>query len=245
MTELPQWLARTQLLLGEKALQKLQQSHVLVVGLGGVGAYAAEQMCRSGIGYMTIVDGDCIHETNRNRQLLGLKSLEGAAKAEEMRKRLLDINPDLKITVLSEYIRDERMVEILASQPFDYVVDCIDTISPKLFLLLHSMKLKIPVVSSMGSGGRVDPMKIQIGDIDDTQGCALARVIRKRLHRHGVRRGIKVVWSSETVNPNAIVVTEGESNKKSNVGTIAYIPPIFGCMLASVVIRDLIQNIEE
>lgn len=241
MLMFPDWLSRTQLLLGEEALSKLQQSHVLIVGLGGVGAYAAEQLCRSGIGKMTIIDGDCINETNRNRQLLGLKSLEGKGKAEMMGQRLFDINPDLQLTVLSEYIRDERMQEVLSSSPFDYVVDCIDTISPKLFLMLHSLQLQIPIVSSMGSGGKMDPMKIRIGDISETFGCPLARVLRKRLHRHGVTKGIKVVWSAEEVPSEAVIITEGEKNKKSNVGTISYIPPLFGCMLASVVIRDLIK----
>lgn len=241
MSEFSNWLSRTQLLLGDESLQKLQQSHVLVVGLGGVGAYAAEQLCRSGIGSMTIIDGDIINETNRNRQLLGLKSLEGLGKAEMMGQRLLDINPELQLTVLSEYIRDERMIDILRSQPFDYIIDCIDTISPKLYLMLHAVALKIPIVSSMGSGGKTDPMKIRIGDISETEGCALARVMRKRLRSHGVEKGIKVVWSAEPVDPKAVVVTEGEFNKKSNVGTISYIPPLFGGILASVAIRDLIH----
>lgn len=237
--EFPNWLSRTQLLLGDESLRKLQNAHVLVVGLGGVGAYAAEQLCRSGIGKMTIADGDIINETNRNRQLLGLKSLQGCGKAEMMGKRLLDINADLNLTVLSEYIRDERMIEVLSSQPFDYVVDCIDTISPKLFLMIHALQMNIPIVSSMGSGGKTDPAMIRIGDISETQGCPLARVLRKRLHRRGIYQGIKVVWSKEEVDPHAVIITEGEMNKKSNVGTISYIPPLFGCMMASVVIRDL------
>lgn len=235
----PTWLSRTQLLIGDDSLKKLQQAHVLVVGLGGVGAYAAEQLCRSGIGEMTIIDGDIISETNRNRQLLGLKSLEGKGKAEMMGQRLLDINPELKLTIFSEYIRDDRMKEVISSQPFDYVVDCIDTISPKLFLMLHALQLNIPIVSSMGSGGKMDPSKIRIGDISETFGCPLARVLRKRLHHHGVSKGIKVVWSAEEVPSGAVMMTEGELNKRSTVGTISYIPPLFGCMMASVVINDL------
>lgn len=238
---IPHWLSRTQLLLGDDSIIKLNKANVLIVGLGGVGAYAAEQLCRSGIGKMTIIDGDIINETNRNRQLIGLKSLQGLSKAEQMGKRLLDINPDLDLTILSEYIRDERMIEVLSSQPFDYVVDCIDTISPKLFLMINALQLNIPIVSSMGSGGKKDPSQIKMGDISESEGCPLARVLRKRLHRRGIYKGIKVVWSAEEVNPEAIILTEGEQNKKSNVGTISYMPPLFGCMIASIVIRDILE----
>ena len=157
------WLTRTEMLLGEEGLKKLGSARVLVVGLGGVGAYAAEMICRAGIGSMTIVDGDTIHTTNRNRQLPALKSTEGKSKADEMGKRLKDINPDLALTVIEEYIRDERMIEILDAG-YDYVVDAIDTLSPKIFLIYHSLQRKLPIVSSMGAGGKYDPLKINITD---------------------------------------------------------------------------------
>lgn len=235
----PEWLSRAELFLGKEKLQKLQNSHVLVVGLGGVGAYAAEQICRAGVGAMTIVDGDTVHTTNRNRQLPALISNEGRSKAEVMGERLLQINPELRLTVVNEYIRDERMVELLQSQTFDYVVDAIDTISPKLFLMIHALELGYPIVSSMGAGGKSDPLQVRCGDISETQGCPLARVLRKRLRRREIFSGVKAVWSPEEINPDAIVATEDEENKRSNVGTISYMPPLFGCVLASVAIRDL------
>jgi len=235
------WLERTELLLGAEKIEKLQSKHVLVVGLGGVGAYAAEQLCRAGIGEMTIVDGDTIHLTNKNRQLPALTSSLGLPKAEYMGKRLLDINPDLNLHVIQEYIRDERMKEII-SQPYDYVVDAIDTLSPKIFLIHDSLKFGHKVVSSMGAGGKVDPSMIEIADISDSHNCPLARILRKRLNRLGVRSGFKVVFSSETVPDEVMIPCEGEPNKKTTVGTISYMPPIFGCFIASVVIRDLVES---
>jgi len=173
------------LLLGEEGLRKLKTSRILVVGPGGVGAYAAEMLCRAGAGSMTIVDGDKLHVTNRNRQLLSLKSTEGMPKAEIMRSRLSDINPDISLTVINEYIKDESMIKILDAG-FNYVVDAIDTLSPKVFLIHHSLQRKFPIVSSMGSGGKFDPLKIRITDISETTDCTLARILRKRLHKLGI-----------------------------------------------------------
>lgn len=226
------------MLTGTVKLKKLKSASVLVVGLGGVGAYAAEMICRAGIGSMTIVDGDTIHASNRNRQLPALKSTEGKSKAEVMRTRLYDINPDLNLTVVNEYIRDERMIEVLDAG-FDYVVDAIDTLSPKVFLIYHSLQKKYPVVSSMGSGGKFDPLKIEIADISDTTDCNLARILRKRLHKLGVREGFTAVYSPETTDKTTIVPSSGERNKASIVGTISYMPAAFGIACASVVIRDL------
>lgn len=236
----PEWLQRTELLLGAEKLTRLRESHILVVGLGGVGAYAAEMLCRSGIGQMTIVDGDKIHATNRNRQLIALSSLEGLPKAATMGQRLLDINPDLQLTVHDEYIRDERMIEILAGK-FDYVIDAIDTLSPKVFLINHAIAMGRKIVSSMGSGGKLDPMLVRLADISESYNCKLASVLRKRLHVLGVYTGVKVVFSPEPVSRDTVVLTTGEVNKRSTVGTISYMPPVFGCFLASAVIRELIN----
>jgi tRNA A37 threonylcarbamoyladenosine dehydratase len=233
------WLERTQLLLGAQNIEKLKKSHVLVVGLGGVGAYAAEQLCRAGIGELTIVDGDKIQLSNLNRQLPALTSTIGKPKAETMGKRLLDINPNLKLHIVQEYIRDERMKEIL-SHRYDYVVDAIDTLSPKIFLIFDSLKNGHRLVSSMGSGGKLDPSKVQMADISQSHICPLARILRKRLHRLGVNEGFKVVFSTEEVPEAATIPCEGEPNKKTTVGTISYMPPLFGCVIASVVVRDLI-----
>ena len=194
-----EWLSRTELLLGDEGIKKLSKANVLVVGLGGVGVYAAEMICRAGVGSMTIVDGDDVHITNLNRQLLALNSNMGRPKAEVMAERLLDINPSLKLEVLSEFLRDERTREVL-DKGFDYVVDAIDTLSPKVFLIYHAVQRHIPVVSSMGSGGKMDPEKVSIDDISKTTNCHLARMLRKRLHRLGITTGVKAVYSIEPVD---------------------------------------------
>ena len=232
------WLSRTELLLGEDGLNKLKASNVLIVGLGGVGAYAAELICRAGVGKMTIVDGDSIHSSNRNRQLLALKSTEGKAKAMLMAERLKDINPELDLTAVNEYIKDNKITEIL-DPGFSYVVDAIDTLSPKVFLIYNAVMKKIPVVSSMGSGGKFDPSRISINDISETTDCTLARILRKRLHKLGIREGITAVYSSEVVDKRRVIPVTGEKNKASIVGTISYMPAAFGIACASVVIRDL------
>lgn len=232
------WLSRTELLLGEDGLNKLKASNVLIVGLGGVGAYAAEMICRAGVGKMTIVDGDSIHSSNRNRQLLALKSTEGKAKAMLMAERLRNINPDLDLTAVSEYIKDDKITEIL-DPGFSYVIDAIDTLSPKVFLIYNAVMKKIPVVSSMGSGGKFDPARISISDISETTDCTLARILRKRLHKLGIRDGITAVYSSEVVDKRRVIPVTGEKNKASIVGTISYMPAAFGIACASVVIRDL------
>ncbi len=234
------WLNRTELLFGKEKLDKLKQANVLVVGLGGVGAYAAEQLCRAGIGKMTIVDGDVVDITNRNRQLPALISNTGRPKAEILAARFRDINSELEITVVNDFISDEKTVELLKSQSFDYVVDAIDTLSPKVFLIYHAVQLGLPVVSSMGAGGKTNPEKIHIADISKSHQCTLARVIRKRLSKLGITKGVKVVFSSEETDKNAVRAEDG-IYKKSVVGTISYMPPVFGCFISSVVIRDLVS----
>ncbi|HPF94133.1 MAG TPA: tRNA threonylcarbamoyladenosine dehydratase [Tenuifilaceae bacterium] len=233
------WLERTELLVEKQNLEKLKQSHVLVVGLGGVGAYAAEQLCRAGVGEMTIVDGDLISTTNRNRQLPALVSTTGKPKVKVLADRLLDINPELRLHTLQEYIRDDRMIEILNGH-FDYVVDAIDTLSPKIFLIYHTLQKGHRLVSSMGSGGKLDPTKVEIADFSKSRICPLARILRKRLGRFGIREGFNVVFSTEEVPEHAMIPCEGEPNKKTTIGTISYMPAIFGCFMASVVVRDLI-----
>lgn len=235
------WQERTLLLLGEEKLEKLHQSHVLIVGLGGVGAYAAEQIVRAGVGQVTIVDGDVVSPSNKNRQLVALESTLCQSKAIIMKNRLLDINPNLKIHAINEYIKDERMKEIL-DDDFDYVVDAIDTLAPKILLIYHAIQKKLKIVSSMGAGGKTDPSQVQIADISKSHDDNLARILRKRLHRMGVYEGIKVVFSPEKINPQSIILTEGEQNKKTTVGTISYMPAVFGLFISSVVIRDLTEE---
>lgn len=235
------WLERTELLLGKEKLLKLKNANILVVGLGGVGAYAAEELCRAGVGKMTIVDGDVVEISNRNRQLPALVSTNGKPKAEVLASRFYDINPDIEIKIVNDYIHDEKIAELLNSQSFNYVVDAIDTLTPKVFLIYHAIQLGLKVVSSMGAGGKTDPQKVQISDISKSYNCKLARMLRKKLSKLGIKKGIKVVFSSEKISENAVRLEEGK-NKKSTVGTISYMPPVFGCFISSVVILDLIDS---
>ena len=233
------WNTRTELLLGAERMEYLSHCHVLVVGLGGVGAYAAEQICRAGIGHMTIVDADTVNESNINRQLPALHSTLGMQKAEVVGRRLLDINPRLKLTILNEFLRDERTDEVLSSQKYDFIVDAIDSLSPKVYLLAYANKHDIPIVSSMGAGAKLDPSQVKIADISKSYNCTLARAVRKRLHHLGVNKGIPVVFSTEFADPDAIVEVENEQCKRTTTGTVAYMPAIFGCYLASYVIRNI------
>lgn len=233
------WNTRTELLLGADQMERLAHSHVLVVGLGGVGAYAAEQICRAGIGRMTIVDADVVNESNINRQLPALHSTLGMPKAEVMARRLQDINPKLKLTVLNEFLRDERTEEILSEATYDFIVDAIDSLSPKVYLLFHAYNRKIPIVSSMGAGAKIDPSQVRIADISKTSNCALAKAVRKRLRGMGISKGIPAVFSTEMANPAAIIEIDNEQCKRSTAGTVSYMPAIFGCYLASYVINQL------
>jgi len=237
------WQARTLLLAGDENLAKLRKAHVLVAGLGGVGAYAAEQLVRAGIGYLTIVDGDKVHTSNRNRQLPALVSTTGRLKTEIMSERLLDINPELNLIAITEYIKDERTIEILENR-YDYVVDAIDTLSPKVHLISQAIRLGLPVISSMGAGGKFDPMQIRISDISETTHCKLAYYLRKKLHVQGIWKGFKAVYSPEEVSRRSMQLTVGEMNKKSTVGTISYMPAIFGCYCAAGVINDILAPME-
>lgn len=235
------WLERSELLLGTQCINKLKQANVLIVGVGGVGAYAAEMLVRAGIGKMTIADSDTVSLSNINRQLIALHSTVGRVKTDVLAERLKDINPELQLSVIAEYIKDEKTDEILDSQHFDYIVDAIDTLSPKLALIKGALDRNIPIVSSMGAGAKLDPTKMEICDISKTHHCPLAHMLRKRLHKMGIRRGFKAVFSAEPPIEGAMILCE-ERNKKSNVGTISYLPATFGIGCASVVIRDLVEQ---
>ncbi len=241
----PNWQSRTQLLIGEDALKRLSLAHVLVVGLGGVGAYVAEMLCRAGVGELTLVDGDVFSETNLNRQLPATISTLERPKTDVLAERLLDINPNIKLHLHNVFLRDELTIELLQKNRYSFVVDAIDTLSPKVFLLYHALQNELRVVSSMGSGGKLDPSLVRIADISKSEYCRLAKMVRKRLHKLGVKRGITVVYSTETVVDSAVVLTKDEEpNKNSTIGTISYMPAVFGCFLSSFVIRELIK-IEE
>ncbi len=233
------WLERTELLTGSENLARLKEANILVVGLGGVGAYAAEMICRAGVGKMTLADSDVVEPSNRNRQLPALVSTTGQSKTEVLSRRFRDINPEIELTLVNDFIRDGKAVELIESQPFDFVVDAIDTLAPKVFLISHSLQRGLKVVSSLGAGGKLDPSKVQVADISKSYNCKLGRMLRKRLSKLGIKNGVKVVFSSEEVAEGAIRLENGQ-NKKSTVGTISYLPPVFGCYVASVVIRELL-----
>ncbi len=239
MKEIKPWMGRTQLLLGEEKLSKLINSNVLVVGLGGVGGIAAEMIARAGVGKMTIVDADTVDPTNRNRQIPALHSTEGVLKTDVLKARLLDINPDLDLTVIAEYFRDDLTHKVLDEGNFDYALDCIDTLSPKVFFIKACIDRKIPLVSSMGAGNKVDPTQVKVDDISKSYNCKLAKYTRKYLHKFGIRKGVKVVFSAEEAQQYMGVTMVGARNKKSAPGTISYLPAVFGCTVASVAIRDL------
>ncbi len=238
MTDLS-WLGRTKLLVGEQALLTLTQKHVLVVGLGGVGSYAAEFIARSGVGRMTIIDGDVVDPTNRNRQLPALATNHGVSKAEIMGERLKSINPELELTVIREFVNPERVGAMLESHP-DYLIDAIDSITPKITFIRAAWERRIPIVSSMGAGAKLDPTRLQVVDISRTYNCPFAQQIRKQLKEHGIRTGIKAVFSPERPVKESLMLTDGKNFKKSAYGTISYLPAVFGAVCSSVVIRDLI-----
>ena len=268
------WLSRTETLIGEENIKKLAESHVLVVGLGGVGSFAAEYIARSGIGKMTIVDGDTIEFTNRNRQLPALVSTEGQSKALYMAERLKDINPNIILNVVNEYLDEEKMQKLFAAKTtpnpsfqgggqtpllpkeglgvvlddtnkFDYVIDAIDTIAPKIMLIRNCLDKKIPLVSAMGAGGRFDPEKIKIAPIWKTKNCQFAQQIRKNLRQIGITHNkgqdFMAVFSEELPDISRVKLVENQLHKKSYLGTISYMPSLFGAFCASVVIRNIIE----
>ena len=233
------WKQRTRLLLGEEKMERLQQAHVLVVGLGGVGAYAAEMICRAGVGRMTIVDADTVQPTNINRQLPALHSTMGKEKAEVLAARFKDINPDIQLTVLPVFLKDDNIPELLDATRYDFIVDAIDTLAPKCYLIAEALKRHIKIVSSMGAGAKSDITQIRFADIWDTYHCGLSKAVRKRLQKLGIKRKLPVVFSTEQADPKAVLLTEDEQNKKSTCGTVSYMPAVFGCYLAEYVIKRL------
>lgn len=236
------WQERAELLFKPEGLQKLKNANVLVVGLGGVGSFAAEFIARAGVGKMTIVDGDTVDITNINRQLPALHSTVGMHKVEVVGDRLMDINPELELTRLNEFLSPERAYSLVTKE-FDYVVDCIDSVTPKLNLIISAKRQKIKVISSMGAGGKLEASKVKVADISKTENCMLAKAIKKRLKREAkIDRGIKVVFSSEIQDVESLKVTDGKNFKKSFYGTSSYMPGLFGLYCAETVIRGILKK---
>ncbi len=232
------WQERTELLFGENKIERIRNANVLVVGTGGVGGYAAEMICRAGVGKMTIVDADTIQPSNINRQIIALHSNIGMSKVNALGKRLLDINPNLEFTVMEQYLKDEAIPELLEREKFDFVVDAIDTVAPKCFLIFECLRRKIKIVSSMGAGAKSDITKVCFADIWDTYHCGLSKAVRKRLQKMGMKKSLPVVFSTEQADEKAVLLVD-ERNKKSTCGTVSYMPAVFGCYLAEYVIKKL------
>lgn len=235
------WLSRTELLIGETALERLMSAHVLVVGMGGVGSFAAEFICRAGVGKMTIVDGDVVDPSNRNRQLPALATNHGEYKVKIMAERLKSINPELELTVIQEFVSPERATALLQDD-FDYVVEAIDSITPKLNFIKAAYRRGIKFVSSMGAGAKLDPTRLQVCDISKTYNCPFAQQIRKKLRDDKIYRGVKVVFSPEEPIKESLMMTTNTPFKKSAYGTISYLPATFGACVASVAIRDIMNE---
>ena len=234
------WYERTELLLGADNLQRLDQACVAVIGIGGVGGYAAEMLVRAGLGHIVLVDSDTVSETNLNRQLLALRSTIGRKKCDVLRERLLDINPDLDVRVIADYIHEDNVAALLDPVGADLVIDAIDTLSPKIALIQYCLGRGLKLVSSMGAGAKLDATAVRVADIAQTRMCPLAHMLRKRLHKFGIYTGFDAVFSIEEPRRSSVVLEESR-NKKSQVGTISYLPAVFGCACAQAAIRSLID----
>jgi len=235
------WRERAELLFKKEGLEKLKNSHVLVVGLGGVGSFAAEFLARAGVGTMTIVDGDIVDITNINRQLPALHSTIGQPKVTIVGDRLMDINPELKLIRIKEFLSPERAYELVKPE-YDYVLDCIDSITPKLNLLISARRQKVKVISNMGAGGKYEASKVKVADISKTEYCPLAKTVRKRLKKEGISKGVKVVFSSEYPDQSSLKMTDGQNFKKSFFGTNSWMPALFGLHSAETVVKHLIKK---
>lgn len=233
---------RSQLVFGEAGIAKLQNSHILIAGVGGVGGFVAEALARAGVGRLTLIDHDTVNPSNKNRQIIALDSTLGRKKVEVMRDRIQEINPACKVTISDSFIRPEDM-ETLLNPGFNYVVDAIDSLNCKVALVATAKQLGLQVVSSMGAGRRMDPSKIELADISKTHGCALARNMRQRLKKQRITKGIMTVFSSEIpMPPGPMEEIEGARGRVVN-GTASYMPGIFGLMLAGYVISDLTKDL--
>lgn len=240
---LEQWNDRQRLLVKDWGIERLARAHVLVVGLGGVGGFAAEFLARAGIGRLTLVDADTVSPTNLNRQIAALTSTLGQPKVEVIARRLSEINPSLHIELIERFLQPEQAYA-LPEAKYDYVADCIDSLSPKLELIRACMDKKIPLVSAMGAGGRLDPAAVRVADISKSHNCPLARSIRKRLSQLTGRkpRGFYAVYSEELPDETSMRTVEGEAFKRSYYGTISYMPALFGLHAAAHILRSLLRE---
>lgn len=234
-----EWTERTELLLGADKMERLKKAHILIVGTGGVGAYAAEMLARAGVGKLTLLDADKVQLSNLNRQVIALHSTLGEDKVRVLERRLKDVNPDLNVTARAEFLEEGSVKMLLTENKFDFVVDAIDTIAPKCALIMEAMRLKVPIVSSMGAGAKTDVTQIRFADLWSTYHCGLSKAVRTRLKKEKMQRPLPVVFCTQQADMNAVVKVEGERNKKTTTGTVSYMPAVFGCYLAQYVISNL------
>jgi len=234
------WQERAALLFKKEGLENLKNANVLVVGVGGVGSFAAEFLARAGVGSLTIVDGDVVDITNINRQLPALHSTVGKTKIDVVGDRLMDINPELNLTRVQEFLSPERAFEIV-EEKYDYVLDCIDSVTPKLNLIIGAKRKRVKIISSMGAGGKMEAAKVKVADITNTVNCMFAKTIRRRLKEYKIDK-LKVVFSSEIQDESSLKMTDGSNYKKSFYGTNSYMPGLFGLYMAETVIRYLIKK---
>ncbi len=234
-----EWMQRTVLLLGAERMERFRRAHVLVVGTGGVGAYAAEMLVRAGVGRLTLLDADCVQESNINRQLCALHSTVGEEKVRVLARRFLDINPRLDLTLRAEFLEEQAVPALLDGADYDFIVDAIDTVAPKCALIEEAMRRRVRIVSSMGAGAKTDITQIRFADLWETFHCGLSKAVRARLKKDGMRRPLPVVFCAQQADPDAVVAVEGERNKKTTTGTVSYMPAVFGCYLAQYVISRL------
>ena len=237
------WKERTELLVGAEGLARLFESSVAVIGLGGVGAYAAEMLCRAGVGHLLLLDSDVVSESNKNRQLIALDSTIGKPKSAVLAERLKDINPDVRLTLINCYLEEGGIQQLLGEHKVDFLVDAIDTLAPKIALIKYCVESGIPHVSSMGAGAKFDATAVRLADLSKSYNCPLAYILRKKLRKVGISKGFKVVFSEELPRREAIVAVE-ERNKKSNVGTISYLPAVFGCVCAQAAVEHLLKALQ-
>lgn len=229
--------SRSELLLGRDAMKKLNNSHVAVFGIGGVGSYTVEALVRSGVGELTMIDNDTVSVTNINRQIIALNSTVGKAKVEVAKNRALDINPNIKIHTLKTFFTAENQSEIDFTE-FDYVVDAIDTVSGKIALVEECQKAGVPIISSMGTGNKLDPTAFEVSDIFKTSVCPLAKVMRHELKKRGIKK-LKVVYSKEEPKVHKGETDEKPQGRRSIPASVSFVPSVAGLIIAGEVIKDL------
>ena len=225
--------SRTELIIGKEGLEKLNKSKVAVFGIGGVGSFVVEGLARAGIQNFILVDKDVVDITNLNRQIIALNSTIGTPKVEVAKQRILDINPNAKVETIQEFFTPES--KDIFDKEVDYIVDCVDTVTSKIELVLRSQKLNIPIISCMGTGNKLDPTKFEVTDIYKTSVCPLAKVMRKELRERGIKK-LKVIYSKEEP-----IKHELRTNKQVP-GSISFVPSVAGLIISGEVIKDLINN---